>query len=440
MAVRRQIWITSFILYGLSQLFFLIYVQFPLKYSFDEAHYIPVVRRLLEREEPKNWEHPPLGKLLMTVGVAVGGDRPFGWRLMSTVFGALTLVGMYLMGWVLFGKQSTALWIALITLFNQLLYVQARIGMLDTFMFCFLIWGLTAFTTTWAPRWTRPQSLRLLFFAGACFGLAMACKWFSLIPWFGCLGWVVLVKVLQTVDFQISSHPPTHLPQEAWYRKNLWKKVSMLEFFVLLFLVPVVFYYLTFIPYCFLKDVPCSFYSVVVLMQKRMWSDQLRVVSSHPYMSQWLDWPLLGRPIWYAFEREPTNDAFVRGVLLLGNPLIMWSGLLALIACFWDGIRTQRMNALFICYFYLICYVCWYFIPRKILFYYYYYPSGMLLSFALAYIFHYDELKGGKYRAWLKWVYFSGVFLLFLYFFPILAGLKIPTLSFRAWMWFKSWV
>ena len=49
---------------------------------------------------------------------------------------------------LLFVMAATALWLALLTFVNHLLYVQARIGMLDTFMFAFIAWGLAAFTAT----------------------------------------------------------------------------------------------------------------------------------------------------------------------------------------------------------------------------------------------------------------------------------------------------
>ncbi|MEM2992102.1 MAG: hypothetical protein QW467_02360, partial [Candidatus Caldarchaeum sp.] len=47
---------------------------------FDEAHYVPAVRKLL-RGESVNHEHPPLSKLLIAASMLVFGDNPLGWRL-----------------------------------------------------------------------------------------------------------------------------------------------------------------------------------------------------------------------------------------------------------------------------------------------------------------------------------------------------------------------
>jgi len=426
---------TSLILFLVSQIFFLIYIQFPKGYDFDEFHYVPAAKKFLELEPNRNWEHPPLGKLIMATGIALGGDRPFGWRMMSTLFGSITLVGMYFLALVLFRKPKTALWVALITLANQLLYVQARIGMLDTFMFAFLIWALVAFSATWDPQLGLHQQRRLFLGMGILLGLSTACKWFALIPWLACLFLIGMVRVLQHWKTSFARPLATD-----WYRPQLWAGLTGLDWFVCLGFIPIWIYYLTFIPYLVLKGVPTSFYDFFIGMQIRMWDDQLRVVHSHPYMSRWIDWPLISRPIWYAFDREFGNSAIVRGVLLIGNPLLMWSGLLAIIYCLWEWIQFRKREAFFIFYFYCVFFFSWSFIPRKIAFYYYYYPAGMMLSFALAYVFDHQKCSILLQESWARWIFLGAATCIFIYFFPILSGVKIPSNSFQHWMWFRSWI
>ena len=43
------------------------------------------------------WTHPPLGKVLMMVGIQLFGMTPFGWRFMGALMGVLMLPVMYLM-------------------------------------------------------------------------------------------------------------------------------------------------------------------------------------------------------------------------------------------------------------------------------------------------------------------------------------------------------
>lgn len=353
----------------------------------------------------------------MAAGIGLFGDRPIGWRFMSTVFGAMTLVGMYLWGLALFKDDKIALWIAMVTLFNNLLYVQARIGMLDTFMFGFLVLGLAGFTYVLFNDLGKRKNKCLLVLIGLMFGLAMACKWAAVVPWLMCIALALCGRVYKG-----------------------FTRFSIPLVLVSLLVVPVITYFMSFIP-LFLSAGPKRGFMDLFLMQKTMWEGQLRVVSSHPYMSKWTDWAVLRRPIWYAFDKENgPHQSFVRGVVLLGNPIVMWCGLAAILSCLWSWIKDRRVDAFLIAFFYIGFYLCWAAIPRKISFYYYYYPAGMTLSLALAYVFHYGE-QGKLFKIrWARWTFLGAVSLLFVYFFPILAALKIPADSFRKWMWLSGWI
>jgi dolichyl-phosphate-mannose--protein O-mannosyl transferase len=168
-----------------------------------------------------------------------------------------------------------------------------------------------------------------------------------------------------------------------------------------------------------------------------MWDGQSRVVGSHPYLSHWTDWALMKRPIWYAYDKEGPSDSQVRGVLLLGNPLVMWSGIIAILICGIDWLKKRRRDAMLIFLSYSAFYLSWSVIPRKVSFYYYYYPAGMTLSLALAYVFHRFETSEKK---WFRIAFFGLAAVLFIYFFPILAGLKIPANGFTDYMWLSSWI
>jgi dolichyl-phosphate-mannose--protein O-mannosyl transferase len=430
---RRVLW-TCLALYGVSLILFLIDIGTPIHFSFDEFHYVPSAKQFLAHVPNQNWEHPPLGKMLMAVGIGIFGDRQLGWRFMSAVFGSLTLVGMYLWALALFREKRIALWVALITFVNHLLYVQARIGMLDTFMFAFIVWGLAAFTATWDPKRSFPAQRRLLAFAGLMFGLATATKWFGLMPWMACLALVFVVRVLQKGGVRLAHARPTD-----WYRPDLWRSLSTWDWIHYLVLHPLFAYFLCFIPRLMIEHrgpwytAPLDFAE----MQLRMWDGQLRVVTSHPYMSQWYQWPLMNRPIWYAFEHE---GSLARGVVLLGNPLVMWTGLLALVACAVEWFRSRAYDAFLILFFYFSLYGSWILIPRKVSFYYYYYPAGMTLGLALAYAFHHGEV--GRYfkYPWARWVFLAVASLLFVYFLPILAGTPIEAGELGRWMWFRAWI
>src|ERR1700738_2332890 len=81
--------------------------------------------------------HPPLAKELMAVSIRTFGDVPLGWRYPSVLFGSLAIVAMYFCGLALFAAQGPALATALLTFFNQMVFVQSRIAMLDIYALTF---------------------------------------------------------------------------------------------------------------------------------------------------------------------------------------------------------------------------------------------------------------------------------------------------------------
>lgn len=375
----------------------------PIKPNFDEFHYIPAAKQFLIHGKNQNWEHPPLAKVLIAWGISLFGDEPLGWRFMSTLAGAVTLAGVGVLSAIWFSSFSTCLWIMLVTLFNHLLYVQSRIAMLDTFMFAAMIWSIVFFWATTNLNLTRKKQRLYLYLAGGALGFAISCKWFA---------------VVLFIPYLIS-----------YFRK----KSNWLHGVLALIVLPLVIYFATFLPLLTLTQETYEF-SDLFTLQKLIFEGQRRVVSPHPYTSSWWGWIIPIRPIWYAFDKEGAQGEIVRGVLLLGNPMVMWFGLLSILICFWDSFKTRNSVSRWIVGLFFLFWLSWAIIPRKVHFYYYYYPAGMMLSFSLAYAFIKLNLEK------IKWIYLGAVIFFFIYFFPVLSGIPIPTESFRQWMWFNTWI
>lgn len=387
----------------LGWMLFILALGTPLKLNFDEFHYIPAAKQFLVLGKNQNWEHPPLAKMIIAIGVAVFGDDPIGWRIMSTLAGAVTLAGMGALGALWFTTLSTTAWIMLVTLFNQLLYVQSRIAMLDTFMFAAMIWSIVFFYSSGNANHSEKKHTFYLYVSGALLGLAIAFKWFA----------VVLILPYAVMYLQ--------------HRKSLVKGIIGLG------IIPASTYLATFLPLLLLKQEQYRIWDIFKL-QQLIYEGQRRVVSPHPYTSEWWSWPFPIRPIWYAFDKEGAQGEFVRGVFLIGNPLVMWAGFISVMICLWDSLHIKHSTARWIVALYALFWLAWAVIPRKIHFYYYYYPAGMMLSFALAYGF----LKYKLNRA--RWIYLGAVIFIFTFFYPVLSGIPIPTESFRQWMWLSTWI
>jgi dolichyl-phosphate-mannose--protein O-mannosyl transferase len=408
----------------LSYLAFLIGIDAPDHPYFDETHYVPAARQLLQTHfaiPTLNLEHPPLAKELMALSIWVFGDNPFGWRTMSALFGALAMTGIYLCGRALFSDQRIALWATAITALNQMLFVQARVAMLDIFALAFVLWGLAAFMASFRePARTRA----LLCAAGLCFGLATACKWNGVFAWGMGIAIAAAVLVLRKWRTQFEDPRPTD-----WYRPDLWADMRARDWLICLGLIPLAAYVATYLPIYGFS--PAALWEA----QRRIFHDNATLVSPHPYMSAWPSWPFLLRPVWFLFEK--TGDDSYWAVLSLGNPVILWSAIPAVLVCLRDWIVERRRDAFLILAGYAALYLAWMVLPRAIGFSFYYLPSATVSSLALAYCFHRSETKGWL---WARWIFLGSAFAGLLLFLPISAAyIETSLAGYERLMWFSSW-
>ena len=394
--------IAALLLFGIG-------VQRPSILTFDEVHYVSAARVMIELSHPVNMEHPLLGKSLIALGILIFGDNPIGWRALSVLAGALTIVGVYAFTLRLTRTTRAALFAALFAMLGQLVFIQARIGMLDAFLGMFLVWAGVAFLAA-----MQSDSRQMPWHWIACavlFGCAVAVKW-TAVPYvaFACVAFL-------------------------WLRRGHAERFGSLGWFAGLCLlggISIATYFLSFAPAFFYATDPLTL-AKLVPFQLEMWKLQTQPLTPHNYQSDWWTWPLMIRPIWYFYE--PDQGA-VRGVLLIGNPAIMWGGLVAVAACWWAGLRERAGVPLAMAILWTFALGVWAVIPKSLGFYYYYYLPGIILSVVLAIAFHHYAARVKRNDEW----YLVLCVGLFAYFYPILAALALPSdRGFERWIWFPSW-
>ena len=161
---------------------------------------------------------------------------------------------------------------------------------------------------------------------------------------------------------------------------------------------------------------------------------QQSVVKPHPYQSNWLDWVIDRRAIWYFYEPW---DGAQRGVLLIGNPVSMLLGLPAMAWCAWVGLFRRRWDALAVATIYAFSLGFWIFAAKPVQFYYHYFAPSMALLAGLALAL--AELRK-KSQDWLAWAALVASLAAFVWFYPIISSTPLDgPRAFEHWMWVDSW-
>ena len=137
-----------------------------------------------------------------------------------------------------------------------------------------------------------------------------------------------------------------------------------------------------------------------------------------------MQWPVTWRPMWYAYEADPADREYARGVILLGNPVVMWGGLLALAFCLWHWLRDRSRTAFLAFVWWAVLYLCWTWVPRTLSFYYYYYPAAMTLGLPLAYVF--EHWRQHRFVRWGQWLVLAVAIVAFVGLYPFLADVRLP--------------
>lgn len=386
---------------------------------FDETHYVPAARALLDNGEWLNREHPILGKQLLALGIWTFGDTPIGWRFAPVIFGTLALMAMMRAMWFASLSRFAALAFGVLIATGFILFVHTRIAILDIFMvafFAIVLWQCAA-----ALRQPETGRWRLAI-AGIAIGLAMASKWN-----------VVFLAMLPGLAFFTVRLTAGRKRLLVSRRGIPVPGISLLEAMFWLGVLPLVIYWLTFWPAYLAPDRPLEFGGFIAL-HADMVALQQSVKQEHPYQSNWPDWVLNIRAIWYLYEPV---DGTQRGIVLIGNPLTMLLGLPALAWCAWQGLTPKRWDALAVVVLYAVGIGMWMIVNKPIQFYYHYFLPSCFLLAALALALDAMWQRGIR---WIPITVLTSSTAMFAYFFPILsaAPLSDPG-AFQQWMWLSSW-
>ena len=413
----------------------------PSKMMFDEIHYIPAARRLIDLTKRLNPEHPLVGKEAIAIGIRLFGDHAFGWRFPNLVLGAIGLFAATRALWWASGSRCVSLLFGFLLATDFIWFILSRIGMLDMAMTATMALGMWQWALSARPVWADRRGGRVhLILAGLFFGLSLGGKWNGA-PLLVLPGVLFAWHRAAALDLLHWRHPRGAIARlRRWLfatRAGPVRGVSLAEAALWLGLWPMAVYLATFAPAFYYKVQPMTL-SGLFAWQRYMLQLQDSVVKPHRYMSRWWQWIFNLRPIWFLYGR---TDGVQRGILMIGNPFSMLAALPALGWCGWKAWRGRMVGSgalpALLIVLYVLGLIFWAINGKPVQFYYHYELAGTFLMAAFA------LMLGTWWDAGLRWPGRAAVLLtavVFIGFYPIISAGPLPgKKSYVDYMWLKSW-
>lgn len=336
---------------------------------FDEIYHGRTGYEQLHKMPVYETTHPPLGKDLIMVGIALFGMTAFGWRFAGTLFGVLLVP----LAWCFVRRLTRKPWAAatagVLLALDFMRFSQSRLATIDVYGTFFIllgaycmVWYCQRVLTVGVNRALLPMAL-----GGVAFGLGCAAKWTGIYAGAG-----LAVLYLGVLYARWQQKRPGF---RAEFRTAA---VGGVLFYVLL---PLCLYIGSYLPYWW-RD-PTFSLSDWWQCQVSMFSYHATLKATHPFESRWYTWLLGLRPVWY-YRNDYLPYGMKGSIAGMAGPVIWLVGLAALVGFLWHQVsgRGSRQGA-GVLILYGTQLIPWMLVTRCT-FLYHYFPSSMFCLAALA--------------------------------------------------------
>ncbi|MDP9211808.1 MAG: phospholipid carrier-dependent glycosyltransferase [bacterium] len=371
---RRDWWILGGLTLA-ALVFRFVSLGHPGEIIFDETYFAVFAQNYLTAT-PFFDAEPPLGKFLIAGGEWLFGNDSFGWRFAPALFGAAVIPLLYLLAKRIFGGVLVPAFAGILALLDGFLLVESRTAVLDGFVVFFNVLTYFLFFSSLQAK-TRRAAYRWLAVTGVAFGLGLSLKWITLAfiaPAVGLL-LVYAFRDRRRVRRLFKVRSGDRLLAALGVRKeNLFRAEHYVAWLVV---VPVIIYTAIFaihVPFDSTGENAAG-------IHKQIWNYHHNLDATHPYGSDWYTWPAMIRPVAYYFK---VVEGQWQGIIAMGNPVVWWGGLLAVIFAAVQLIRRRSLALAFVLFAVLAHYAPWAVIDR-VLFIYHYAGALPFVILALAY-------------------------------------------------------
>ena len=346
-----------------------LFIREPTYYDetmFDEVYHGRTAYEFLHGLSIYENTHPPLGKSIISIGIALFGMNPFGWRFMCALFGTLLIPLMYLFARKILCRTDIACLSAVLsgtafmnTTLSRIATIDILVAFFSMLMF-FCMYGYIQALSENKPMW---QQRLWLLSGGISMGLAVAIKWTGVYAAAG-----IAVLFFWFLLEHIGGIKGIKEHRSFLVKTGLW---CVLCFIV----IPFGIYTLSYLP--FVKVYPDKgLFGHMIANAALMLSYHSSCMFDHPYSSEWYQWLYGSKPL--ADSRVYFADGTVSVVMTFLNPLLAVGGLIALLHQFYLWKRKHCRRALFLIIAYASMLLPWLFVHRTV-FVYQYFISSLIL-------------------------------------------------------------
>lgn len=405
---------------------------------FDELYHGRTAYEHLENLKPYENSHPPLGKIIIMLGIAVFGMNPFGWRIAGTIVGILMLPVLYVFGKRILKDSRYAFLLAGLFAVDFMHFTQTRIATIDVYavffillMFYYMYRYITMnFFTDGLKATFKPLAL-----SGVFFGIGLACKWICAYAGAGLA--VLFFASLGKRYAEYRRVLKEGSPRERKLVAPFWSNVVKTLLFCIVFfiIIPFLIYFASYTPYFIyesgvtenygLGDMFRSFFNY----QNFMYSYHSGLEATHPYQSAWWQWPFTMRPMWYYFGTQA--DGKIMTLTASGNPAVWWVCTVATIAVFAlraNG-KLKKSEALWMMGVGILANLLPWVLVSRCTFIYHFFATVPFILMTSVYGLKALEDRFGDVVAPVKWIWLGFALLLFVLLYPGLSGYPVT----RAW-------
>lgn len=391
---------------------------------FDEIYHARTAYEYMHGMPIYEWTHPPLGKLIIGIGILIFGMKPFGWRIMGTIFGIAMVPVLYIFGKRLFKRSDYALLSAGLLSFDCMHYTQTRIATIDVYGVFFIIlmffFMYEFLLQPYCSSIIRYQ-LKPLLFCGIAFSAGCSSKWI------GCYAGAGLAVLLfwRIIDEYFAVKNNNQL-KKIFIRKTVSILLHCCAFFLL---IPAIIYYLSYIPYYVVDASYSETYgfkdSIKTLInnQKDMFNYHSTLTATHMCQSTWYQWPFTSKSVWFyvsAVEDKISN------ISSTGNPAVWWISTIGTIGLIVERIlkKVPRSHALRLLLVGIAANLGpWILVTRCVFLYHFFATVPFIILCAVSLLYNLEQQNPSLSKV--KWIWLALSCVYFILLFPAISGLPI---------------